>query len=348
MKKELKFYGNIGGGGISPVEFSDNILRLENAGTKELTIHMHSYGGSVFDGNVIYNALLQNKMKVKIIVDGIAASMASIILLAADEVEVAENGFIMIHRPFVSVSNGDSEELLQTAKLLKDMEKEFARCYARKTGRSEKEFISTWLDGKDHWLNADEAVKYGFAARKIKALAKDPKRIDKELFSKLEVKNIYDRYAASLNIKNESKMKKKLIELLQLEGVTETSSDDEVLEKVKEKLSGMEKASKEGVEASVNALISSARKEGKMIPENMAKVYREVGMKSGLSVLTEVLASIRPPVSIMSMIKPDGKKEGFNRDKSQWTLEDYRKYDPKAFERNPKLFDELYKKEFQD
>jgi ATP-dependent protease ClpP protease subunit len=263
MNAELKFYGSIGAGGIDPGKFSNAVLQLENAGTGELTIHMHSYGGSVFDGNVIYNTLNQSKMKIKIVIDGIAASMASIILLAADEVEITENGFVMVHRPFVSLFESNSEELQQTAKLLKDMEKEFARCYARKTGRSEKEFTGMWLDGKDHWLNADEAVKYGFAARKIKAVAKEPKSLDKKLFITMKIKNIYDRYAASLSIKNETEMKKKLIELLQLEGVTETSSDDEVLEKVKEKFTQLGQTSKEEVEASINALISSAQKAGK-------------------------------------------------------------------------------------
>jgi ATP-dependent protease ClpP protease subunit len=159
MKAELKFYGNIGAGGIVPDEFLNSILQLEAAGTTELTVHMHSYGGSVFDGNLIYNTLLQSKMKIRIVIDGIAASMAGIILLAADEVEIAENGFVMVHRLFVGLASGNSEELLQTAKLLKDIEIEFARCYARKTGKREKVFIDTWLDGKDHWLNADEAVK---------------------------------------------------------------------------------------------------------------------------------------------------------------------------------------------
>lgn len=79
----------------------------------------------------------------------------------------------------------------------------------------------------------------------------------------MKIKNIYDRYAASLSIKNETEMKKKLIELLQLEGVTETSSDDEVLEKVKEKFTQLGQTSKEEVEASINALISSAQKAGK-------------------------------------------------------------------------------------
>jgi ATP-dependent protease ClpP protease subunit len=346
MNTELKFYGKIGDGGINPGKFSNDILQLENSGTLKLIIRMHSEGGSVFDGNVIYNALQRSKMKVKIIIEGIAASMAGIILLAADEVEIAENGFVMIHRPFVNLPSGDSEELIQTAKLLQNMEKEFARCYSRKTGRSEKEFISTWLDGKDHWLNADEAVKYGFATRKIKAITKGPENLDRKLFASMGIKNVYDRYAVSLNIKNNSAMKKELIELLRLGGVTEESSDTEVLEKVKEKFTQLEKDLKKGTEEGINALISNAQKQFK-IPVNMAETYREIGRKSGLNVLSSVLESIPVPRSIMSMIKPDSKTAGFQKDKSQWTLEDYRKHDPKAFERNPKLFDELYKKEFQ-
>jgi phage I-like protein len=173
------------------------------------------------------------------------------------------------------------------------------------------------------------------------------KSIDKKIFTKQKTENICNRYAASLNIKNELKMKKKLIELLHLEGVTETSTDEEILEKVREKFTELENASEKEAETNVNALISSAQKEGK-IPVNMIEIYREIGRKSGLSVLTNVLSSIQKPPSIMSMIKPDSKKTEFQKDRSQWTLEDYRKYDPKAFERNSKLFDELYKKEFEN
>jgi phage I-like protein len=167
------------------------------------------------------------------------------------------------------------------------------------------------------------------------------------MFSKLDIKNIYDRYATSLNIKNELQMKKELIDLLQLEGVTETSTDEEVIKVVKEKFEQLQKHSNEENEANVNALISNAQRDGK-VPVNMIETYREIGKKSGISALSNVLSSIPVPANILSMIKTETKPMDFQKDKSQWTLEDYRKYDPKAFESNPKLFDELYKKEFQN
>ncbi|MEI7504813.1 MAG: ATP-dependent Clp protease proteolytic subunit, partial [Paludibacter sp.] len=99
MDKEIKLYGSIGSSGINSFDFSTQLSELEKSGCKSLTIHMHCYGGSVFEGNVIYNALKNSKMSIKIVVDGIAASMASIILLAVKDVDIAENGYVMVHRP---------------------------------------------------------------------------------------------------------------------------------------------------------------------------------------------------------------------------------------------------------
>lgn len=168
MNKEIKLYGTIGRDNITAFGVINEIDKAVSSGAKSITFRMHSDGGSVLDGNAIFNAIQNSKMHVKIIIDGIAASMASIVILAADEVEICENAFIMVHRP-TGVDDGDADAHFQTSKLLKDIENNFIQLYSKKSGLTPGEVKTKWLDGKDHWLNADEAVKYGFAVRKVPA-----------------------------------------------------------------------------------------------------------------------------------------------------------------------------------
>ena len=344
MNKEVKFYGQIGNG-IDSVKFCNDLLELERQKVKNLTIRMHSYGGSVFDGNLIFNTLKNSKMKIKIIIDGVAASMASLLLLAADDVEIAENGYVMVHRP-TSTGTGDSDMFLQASKLLTSIEKDFTQAYKAKTGKTN---FTQWMDGKDHWLNSDEAILNGFANRKTQAVTKNIESLDKEQIKAFGIEKVYNRYTASLNIKNDFKMKKELIELLHLEGVTESSSDTDILSRVKEKFDTLEQADekqKTENEKQIEAVVEDAAICGK-IPFNLQDTYKEIGKTSGIGALSTILANIKAPQSIISQIKPESSTSPFGKPSSEWTLDDYRKHNPKALESNPKLFDELIKKEYK-
>ena len=187
MDKEIKLYGCIGSGGINSFDFQNQLSELEKSGCKNLTIRMHCYGGSVFEGNVIYNALKSSKMSIKIVIDGIAASMASVLLLAVKDVAIAENGFVIVHRP-TSGENGDADAHLESAKLLKDMEMNFIKSISQRSKLPERDVKSKWFDSKDHWLNADEAIKYGFATSKVDAVTKELKTLDKGIFASMKLK----------------------------------------------------------------------------------------------------------------------------------------------------------------
>ena len=348
MDKEIKLYGSIGTGGINSFDFCNQLADLEKSGCKNLTIHMHCYGGSVFEGNVIYNAIKDSKMSIKIVIDGIAASMASILLLAVKDVEIAENGFVMVHRP-TAPEIGDADAHLASAKLLQSMEANFINSISARAKLSDEEIKTMWFDGKDHWLNADESIKYGFAFRKVGAVAKELKTLDKGTFASMELKNIYDKYESSINNKNETGMKKELISLFELENLTEESSDTAVIDAIKTKYEHVKQGAESGkkqVENSVKQMVKAAQNAGK-IPSNMVETYVKIGMTSGVEVLTSVLNGIKAPLSIMSQMKlelegktPEGKT------KTDWTLEDYRMHAPNELRDNPKLYDELYDKAF--
>ncbi len=356
--QEIKLYGIIGDWENNGASFSNKLLSLESSGCKELIIRMHCYGGSVMEGNVIFNAIQRSKMKIKIIIDGIAASMASIIILAANEVEIAENGFVMVHVPTGS-SDGNASTHAQTTKLLNDLENNFSKVYSSKSGLSIDQVKSKWFDGLDHWLNADEAVSYGFATRKIPAVTGNLQSLNKSDLITMNLKSVYGRYTALLSNSNnnEKEMKKELIEYFKLKGVTEESSDTAVLQLIKDHFEGikrdldeLEKMLDAENKRAIKSMVSGALKAGK-IYSPQCDFYEKLGITSGLDVLSTVLENFIKRPSIASMIVPEARGNyetgsGKGKGKNLWTLEDYRKYAPKELGNDSKLYNELVEKEF--
>ena len=110
---EIVVYGVIGqdfwGDGISAKSFSDQLNNLPKT-VNQIDVRLNSGGGDVFDGVSIYNRLKQHKAKVTVYIDGLAASIASVIALAGDEVVMGEGALMMIHKPW-TWAMGDSAAL---------------------------------------------------------------------------------------------------------------------------------------------------------------------------------------------------------------------------------------------
>lgn len=157
---EAFIYDEIGAFGIGAKQFIDDIKELGEV--KTLHLRINSPGGSVIEGNAIYNALKRNKASVIVHIDGLAASMASIIAMAGDEIEIAENAFFMIHNPS-TVSWGESKDLRKDADLMDRMRQNAINAYVQRTGLTEDE-VSEMLDAET-WIDAEEAVEMNFADR---------------------------------------------------------------------------------------------------------------------------------------------------------------------------------------
>tara|TARA_R100000005_G_C5000769_1_gene207673 strand:- start:2840 stop:3928 length:1089 start_codon:yes stop_codon:yes gene_type:complete len=153
---EISIYDEIGDYGTSAKNF---IQDLKSAGDKNINLRMNSVGGSVFDGLAIYNVLRAHKGHVNVKIEGLSASIASIIALAGDKIEMAENGFFMIHNPF-GKSAGDAEDMRKTADLLDKIKQELVSIYASKTELTNEE-ISNMMD-EETWLTSQEAKEMGF------------------------------------------------------------------------------------------------------------------------------------------------------------------------------------------
>jgi len=149
-------YDEISYWGIS----ADQFVKDLNA-SKASTIHIriNSPGGSVFDGTAIYNAIKQHKAKTISHVDGLAASISSIIALAADEVRMSDNTFMMIHNPW-SIVMGDAASMREEADLIdKVRDTTIAQIYMSKTGKEKDEILGKM--SAETWFTAQEAKEYG-------------------------------------------------------------------------------------------------------------------------------------------------------------------------------------------
>ena len=154
---DVEIYDEIGGWGVSAKEFIKGLQGLKG---QHLNLRINSPGGSIVDGQAIISALKRHAAGFTAYVDGLAASMASVIACAADNTYMADGAMMMIHRAS-TVSMGDAEDLRKDADLLEKFEKGLISVYSKKTGMDEAS-IGKMLD-EETWMDSLEAVALGFA-----------------------------------------------------------------------------------------------------------------------------------------------------------------------------------------
>ena len=135
------------------------------------TIHLriNSPGGEVFAARAIEAAIRNHPARIVAHVDGYAASAASFVAVACDEVEIAPGGFFMIHKAWTFTA-GNADDLLHTAEMLEKLDASLVDTYAKKTGCA-PEAIAGWMKAET-WFSAGESVEHGFADRVAEAAPK--------------------------------------------------------------------------------------------------------------------------------------------------------------------------------
>ena len=156
---EISIYDEIGFWGVSAASFAQDLKDCGN-NLKQINLHIHSPGGDVFDGIAIYNLLKNHPANVTVYIDGLAASMASVIAMAGNEVIMPENAMMMIHKP-LGIHGGDAEDMRKYADLLDKVENTLIPAYANKTGKTPEELAE--MLSAETWLNGKECVEQGFA-----------------------------------------------------------------------------------------------------------------------------------------------------------------------------------------
>jgi len=154
---DLFLYDEIGAYGITAGAFIQMLAGLKVA---TLNVHINSPGGSVFDGFAIYNALNAHPASIVVSVDGIAASIASVIAMAGDKIVMAENAMMMIHQPWTQLS-GYAQDLRKQADILDKLQENIVNAYASRTGMKPADVLAAME--AETWYTAAECVAKGFA-----------------------------------------------------------------------------------------------------------------------------------------------------------------------------------------
>lgn len=134
--------------------------KLSAANGSDITVNINSFGGDMFEGLAIYNALREYSGKVTVKVLGLAASSASIIAMAGDEIQMSEASFLMIHNCWL-VAAGNRHDFAALAEQIKPFDEAMASIYAAQTGLKASE-IAAMMDGET-WINGEKALEKGFA-----------------------------------------------------------------------------------------------------------------------------------------------------------------------------------------
>lgn len=355
-----------------------NIFQQVESNKKDITVKLHTYGGSVFDGNLIYNTITNSIANVQIHIVGIAASMGAIISLACDKVYIVENGYMMIHAPSGGVY-GTANDLESNIKLMRSMEQNFISKLLEKTGKN-RDYVKNWLVG-DNWFDANQALKEGLVTGIIEPETKIKKNFNP---SQLGTVAVYNQFSALLknntkiNLNNDNmdlrqqlidkfRLKKNasdtsifnaieqsqetasglrdgLIKLLSLE---DNVSDEDILKSV-QALTQVEQDVQEERKVEANYLIADALRKGKIVhgqKEHISNMFKKdfAGAKA-------FLINTPERVSITSMIQnTKNQKEQVkgNIPKSDWTIDEYRKFAPDELAKDPELYQNLVKAKYK-
>lgn len=159
QRAALHLYEGVGGFGITARNLRADLDALGDL--THLDVHIHSDGGDVFEGFSVFNLLAEHPARVVVHVDGVAASIASVIAMAGDEIRIAANGWLMIHEPRVSARDFRAQDCVTWAANLDRMTEQFVDAYRRHCSLDEDDLRARLA--AETWFTADEALACGLA-----------------------------------------------------------------------------------------------------------------------------------------------------------------------------------------
>lgn len=191
---DIYIFDEIGTYGVTAQDFISEIKGLKDM---PINLRINSLGGDVFDGMAMYNVIKRREAKTTVYIEGIAASIATIIALGADEVVMAENSLFMIHNAWGGAM-GEAKDMRKTAETLEKITSELTDIYVKKTGLS-YDAVAQMMD-EETWLNAEEAYKLRFIdtiSDSIKVAAK----YDVSKFKNITQEEIKNKLSININNK---------------------------------------------------------------------------------------------------------------------------------------------------
>ena len=292
----ILLYGDIGDnyGAVTSGQITRELMAAESA-YKNIDIRINSVGGEVYTGIAIFNALRASKANITLYVDGVAASMASVIALCGKPVYMSRYARLMLH----SVSGGcygNKKDLKEVLEQMESLEDTLCQMYAERLGKDTAAVKAAYFDGTDHWLTADEALSLGLIDGIYDA---DPVPEDSTPEQIYAIFN--NRLNEPLNISdmNFEELKKRpqfkdceteadvLARLDQLETTAgRADSIGKENDTLKAKLKDFEDAAEAAAAAARKALLDAAEKDGRInaetrpVYENLLKEHPDDGKKA--------------------------------------------------------------------
>lgn len=155
---EIMVYGYIGDhDDVCAADFVKELRALEKE-YRNIHVRINSGGGSVFEGFAIFNAIKNSKANIEGFIDGVCASMGTVIALGCKKIHMSKVARFMTHRASGG-AYGSADELRQQAELLEGLENSICSVYAARTGLSVEECRAKYMNGTDRWLTAQQALE---------------------------------------------------------------------------------------------------------------------------------------------------------------------------------------------
>ncbi len=349
---EILLYGSIGASSKNATnDFISQFKSLESQ-HKQINVRINSTGGDVFDGITIYNTIKNSQADVHIYVDGLAASMASVVALAGKKIFMSRFAQLMLHKVSGNV-NGDSEKLRETASLMDEVEQSISEIYATRTGLSVDEVNNKFLQrGKDTWLNAKQALQNNLVDEIFDGFVSKPTVSN-------DAEQLWNYYNLQIqNSLNTNDMELKVALINQL-GLQESATETDIFNSLQSQTKVINdlKTENQSLTAQItdfqNQLATSQKQKVKDLIDNAVQSHRITEeQRSVYTTLAEAnydatkiaLNAIKPYKSITSQLITDDAANEYK------TFKEYQEKDPDALAsmkvNDPAKFTALFKKEF--
>ncbi|HGI8496656.1 TPA: head maturation protease, ClpP-related [Streptococcus agalactiae] len=170
---------------VTPQQFKNDLI----SGTGDITLWINSPGGDVFAAAQIYNMLMDYQGDVHVIIDGLAASAASVIAMAGTTVSMSPVAMMMIHNPW-TFAQGEAKDMAKVIEMLGEIKESIINAYELRTGLS-RTTISHLMDSES-WFNAKKAVELGFADKVLFEKEETPEQDDQNSYTFSRVTAAHD------------------------------------------------------------------------------------------------------------------------------------------------------------
>ncbi|WP_144461783.1 head maturation protease, ClpP-related [Siminovitchia fortis] len=176
---KITIYGDIGDYWWDSTSAADVERALKNVNSNEIQVHINSPGGDAFDGIAIYNQLKSHSAKIIVHIDGLAASAASVIAMAGDEIIMNTGSMLMIHEASI-LTWGTKKELKSALNALEGLDKSLADIYMTRF-KGERSEIETFIENET-WFTVDEAIAVGLADEAKEVEEENEETLDAESY----------------------------------------------------------------------------------------------------------------------------------------------------------------------